>query len=285
MSGSWKRAHYFPRAGETMHEAVRRECAAVRNSVGLFDASTLGKIEVVGRDAAEFLNRMYVNSWSSLAPGRLRYGVMLREDGFVIDDGVVARLAPDRFHVTTTTGGAARVLHMMEDYLQTEWPDLEVWLTSTTEQWAVIAVQGPNARKSDRAAGRGGRSFAAAMPHMSVREGRICGVPTRLFRVSFTGELGYEINVPADYGRAVWEAVFAAGPGIRHHALRYRGDARAARREGLHHRRSGDGRHRDAGRCRPRLDDRQDRKRTSSASARSRGRRCRHRIASSSSVC
>src|SRR5258705_13834683 len=159
-----------------MQAAVRRECTAVRNAVGLFDASTLGKIEVVGRDAAEFLNRMYVNSWSGLAPGRLRYGVMLREDGFVLDDGVVARLAPDRFHVTTTTGGVPRVLHMMEDYLQTEWPDLDVWLTSTTEQWAVIAVQGPHARKVIEPLVSVDVS-PQAMPHMSMAEGRICGVP------------------------------------------------------------------------------------------------------------
>jgi sarcosine oxidase, subunit alpha len=209
--GSWKRARYFPRAGESMHDAVNRECEAVRRSAGLFDASTLGKIEIVGRDAAEFLDRMYVNSLNSLALGRLRYGVMLRESGFVMDDGVVARHGADRFHVTTTTGGVSRVLHMMEDYLQTEWPDLEVWLTSTTEQWAVIAVQGPNARKVIEPLVSGIDASSSAMPHMSMREGHICGVPTRLFRVSFTGELGYEINIPADYGRAVWEAVFAAG--------------------------------------------------------------------------
>jgi sarcosine oxidase subunit alpha len=208
--GSWKRARHFPRGGEDMADAVKRECLAVRSSVGLFDASTLGKIEVVGRDAAEFLNRMYVNAWDRLAPGRLRYGVMLREDGFVLDDGVVARLAADRFHVTTTTGGVSRVLHMMEDYLQTEWPDLDVWLTSTTEQWAVIAVQGPHARRVIEPLVSVDIS-AQAMPHMAMAKGRICGVPMRLFRVSFTGELGYEINVPADYGHAVWEAVFAAG--------------------------------------------------------------------------
>jgi sarcosine oxidase subunit alpha len=209
--GSWKRAYYFPRSGETMHAAVKRECAAVRKSVGIFDAATLGKIEVVGRDAAEFLSRMYVNAWDSLVPGRVRYGVMLREDGFVMDDGVVARIGLDRFHVTTTTGGVARVLHMMEDYLQTEWPGLDVWLTSTTEQWAVIAVQGPDARKVIAPLVEGIDLSTQAMPHMGVREGHICGVSTRLFRVSFTGELGYEINVPADYGRAVWEVVYAAG--------------------------------------------------------------------------
>jgi sarcosine oxidase subunit alpha len=136
---------------------------------------------------------------------------MLREGGFVIDDGVIARLAPDRFHVTTTTGGVSRVLHMMEDYLQTEWPDLQVWLTSITEQWAVIAVQGPNARRVIEPLVSGVDLSPAAMPHMSIGDGLICGAPARIFRVSFTGELGYEINVPSDFGRAVWEAVFAAG--------------------------------------------------------------------------
>ncbi|VVC57134.1 Sarcosine oxidase subunit alpha [Beijerinckiaceae bacterium RH AL1] len=139
----WRRAWYFPRPGEDRHAAVARECKAVRESVGIFDASTLGKIEVVGRDAAEFMNRLYINAWLKLEPGRCRYGLMLKEDGYVLDDGVVARVALDRFHVTTTTGGAPRVLAHMEDYLQTEWPDLDVHLTSTTEQWAVIAVQGP----------------------------------------------------------------------------------------------------------------------------------------------
>jgi len=209
--GQWKRAHYFPRGGEDMHAAVAREGRAVRTSLGIFDASTLGKIEVVGKDAAEFMNRMYTNPWAKLEPGRLRYGVMLREDGFVMDDGVVGRMATDRFHVTTTTGGASRVLATMEDYLQTEWSDLDVWLTSITEQWAVIAVQGPNARKVLEPLVEGIDLWREAMPHMSVREGRICGVPTRLFRVSFTGELGFEVNVPTGYGRAVWEAIYAEG--------------------------------------------------------------------------
>lgn len=207
----WKRAYYFPQAGEDVHAAVARECRAVRESVGIFDGSTLGKIEVVGPDAATFMNRMYVNPWTKLGVGRCRYGVMLREDGFVTDDGVIGRLAPDRFHVTTTTGGAARVLGMMEDYLQTEWPDLDVWLTSTTEQWAVITLQGPRARRVLEGLVEGIDLSSKAMPHMSVAEGRICGVPTRLFRLSFTGELGFEVNVPADYGRTVWEAIFEAG--------------------------------------------------------------------------
>jgi sarcosine oxidase, subunit alpha len=205
--GLWKRAHYFRRAGEDMQEAVRRECRTVRESVGIFDASTLGKIEVVGRDAAEFLERMFVNAWKNLTPGRCRYGIMLTEAGYVFDDGVVARLAPDRFHVTTTTGGAGRVLAHMEDYLQTEWPDLEVWLTSSTEQWAVVAVQGPRAREAV-APFVEGIDFER-FPHMAVQEARICGIPARLLRVSFTGEMGFEINVPADYGRKVWEEIYA----------------------------------------------------------------------------
>ncbi len=209
--GLWKRARYFPRGSEDMHAAVARECVAVRNACGIFDASTLGKIEVVGADAAEFMNRLYINSWTGLGVGRSRYGILCRDDGFIYDDGVVARIAQDRFHVTTTTGGAPRVLAMMEDYRQTEWPDLKVWLTSTTEQWSVIAVQGPNSRQVLEGLIEGIDLSATALPHMSVAKGRICGVPTLLFRVSFTGELGFEVNVPADYGAAVWEAIYAAG--------------------------------------------------------------------------
>ena len=217
--GLWKRAWYVPKAGEDMHAAVRRECAQVRRTAGLFDASTLGKIEVVGPDAALFLERLYTNPWQKLEPGRCRYGLMLNEQGFVMDDGVVARLAPDRFHVTTTTGGAPRVLHHMEDYLQTEFPELKVWLTSTTEQWAVIAVQGPRARDIVAPFIEGIDISNEAFPHMSVRDGRICGVPCRLMRVSFTGELGFEVNVPPDRARAVWEALWQEGQ--KHDAVGY----------------------------------------------------------------
>jgi len=205
--GNWKRAWYYPRRGEDMHEAVNRECKTVREVGGVFNGSTLGKIEVVGPDAAQFLNLLYTNAWDSLKPGKCRYGIMTREDGFVYDDGVVGRIAEDRFHVTTTTGGAPRVLHHMEDYLQTEFPHLKVWLTSTTEQWAVIAVQGPKAREIIEPFVEGVDISNEAFPHMSVVECSVMGVPARLFRVSFTGELGYEINVPADYGPAVWKAV------------------------------------------------------------------------------
>ena len=207
----WRRARYFPHAGEDMHTAVARECIATRTSIGITDASTLGKIEVVGPDAAEFLNRMYTNPWTKLGIGRCRYGLMLREDGYIFDDGVVGRLAEDRFHVTTTTGGAPRVLASMEDFLQTEWPDLNVWLTSITEQWAVIALNGPNARKLIEPFVEGIELGKEAFPHMAIREGKIFGVPTRLFRVSFTGELGFEINVPSRYGLAVWERLIEEG--------------------------------------------------------------------------
>ena len=209
--GLWKRAWFFPKAGEDMHAAVTRECRTTRTSAGMFDASTLGKIEVVGPDAAVFMERMYTNPWAKLEPGRCRYGLMLNEAGFVIDDGVVARIARDRFHVTTTTGGAPRVLAHMEDYLQTEFQDLKVWLTSTTEQWAVIGVQGPRSRELLAPMIDGIDISREAMPHMSVRDGQFCGTAARIMRVSFTGELGFEINVPSEYGRAAWEELWERG--------------------------------------------------------------------------
>jgi len=206
--GQWRRALYIPRRGETMHDAVARECRAVRDAAGMFDGSTLGKIEVVGPDAGEFLDRIYVNSLRALQVGRCRYGILLREDGFVLDDGIIGRLATDRFHVTTTTGGAARVLAVMEDYLQTEWSELDVWLTSVTEHWAVIGVQGPRAREVLAPLVQ---DIDLTLPHMALAEGHICGVPTRLFRVSFTGERGFEVNVPAEAAGAVWDAIAAGG--------------------------------------------------------------------------
>jgi sarcosine oxidase, subunit alpha len=209
--GQWKRAHHFPGPGESPKAAIARECRAVRERAGLFDASTLGKIEVTGPDAAKFLDRMYTGSFARLPAGRCRYGLMLNEAGFVMDDGVVARLAADRFHVTTTTSGAASVLHHMEDYLQTEFGHLQCWLTSVTEQWAVIAVQGPRARDIITPLVEG--VDLAAFPHMGVAECRVAGSPARLFRVSFTGELGFEINVPAGHGATVWDELWASGKG------------------------------------------------------------------------
>jgi sarcosine oxidase subunit alpha len=163
--------------GEDMHAAVARECLAVRNACGIFDASTLGKIEVVGADAAEFMNRLYINSWTNLGVGRSRYGILLPRRRLHLRRRRGGAHRPDRFHVTTTTGGAPRVLAMMEDYRQTEWPDLKVWLTSTTEQWAVIAVQGPNARQVLEPLVEGIDLSAAALPHMSVAAAHLRRAP------------------------------------------------------------------------------------------------------------
>ncbi|MBC8130461.1 MAG: sarcosine oxidase subunit alpha, partial [Rhizobiaceae bacterium] len=208
--GTWKRAWYFPR-GASMHDAVKRECRAVREAAGLFDASTLGKIEVCGPDAAAFLDLLYATPLSSLAVGKCRYAIMLSEAGTIFDDGIVARIGESRYHVTTTTGGAPRVLNHMEDYLQTEFPHLKVWLTSITEQWATIAIQGPKAREVVTPHVGGIDISPEAFAHMSVATGTFMGVPCRLFRVSFTGEEGFEINVPSNHGRAVWDALRELG--------------------------------------------------------------------------
>ncbi|SDL53251.1 sarcosine oxidase subunit alpha [Paracoccus chinensis] len=209
--GQWRRAWYFPRPGEDMEAAVRRECAAVRSSLGIFDASSLGKIEVIGPDAVTFMERMYTNPWAKLGVGRCRYGLLLGDDGFIRDDGVIGRLAADRFHVTTTTGGAARVLNMMEDYLQTEWPELNVWLTSTTEQWSTVALNGPNAAKLLAPLVEGVELTEDAFPHMSCAECTVAGLPARLFRVSFTGEIGFEVNVPSPMAMQLWDRLWQDG--------------------------------------------------------------------------
>ena len=209
--GQWKRAWYYPHAGESMHDAVGREVAAARASVAVLDASTLGKIDVRGPDAVTFLNRVYTNAWTKLGGGRCRYGLMLGEDGMVMDDGVTTRLADDHFHMTTTTGGAAAVMSWLENWLQTEWPDLKVYLTSVTEQWAVISMCGPNSRQLLGELTDDIDLDHESFPPLSMREGHVAGVPARVFRISFTGELSYEINVPAARGMAVWEAVWNAG--------------------------------------------------------------------------
>ncbi|MGA9160278.1 MAG: 2Fe-2S iron-sulfur cluster-binding protein [Actinomycetota bacterium] len=209
--GQWKRPWSFPRTGEPMERTVERECRAVRNGVGAMDASTLGKIEVVGPDAPAFLDRMYTNRMSNLAVGSIRYGLMLGLDGMVLDDGVAMRLAEDRYLVTTTTGGAATVLDRFEEWLQTEWPDLRVYCTSVTEQWAVVAVNGPRAREVVSAAGTDVDLSRQAFPFMTFRDGEVAGVRARLARVSFSGELAYELHVPAWHGLETWEAVMVAG--------------------------------------------------------------------------
>ena len=209
--GQWLRPWYYPQPGEDMHLAVARECRAARCGAAMMDASTLGKIDVRGPDAAEFLDRVYTNGWKKLQVGRARYGLMLGEDGMVMDDGVSARLADDHFYMTTTTGGAANVYAWLERWLQTEWPDLKIYLTSITDQWATVAVAGPDARAVLERAGTDIDVSADAMPFMSFREGTVAGLPARVFRISFSGESAFEINVPADFGRALWESIYAAG--------------------------------------------------------------------------
>ena len=174
--GQWLRAWYVPKPGEDMQAAVRRECAMVRRTGGVLDASTLGKIDIQGRDARTFLNRVYTNAWSKLAPGMCRYGLMLRDDGMVYDDGVTACIDDRHFHMTTTTGGAPRVLAWLEDLLQTEWPELEVYLTSVTEQWATMAVNGPLAREVLAPLVEDCDLAAGAFPPMAWRTARIAGV-------------------------------------------------------------------------------------------------------------
>ncbi|BAL27065.1 sarcosine oxidase subunit alpha [Azoarcus sp. KH32C] len=208
--GQWMRPWYFPRGNETMHEAVQRECRAVREGVGILDASTLGKIEIQGKDAREFLNRLYTNAWTKLDPGKCRYGLMCKDDGMIMDDGVTACLGENHFHMTTTTGGAAGVLDWMELWHQTEWPELEVYFNSVTDHWAAMAINGPNARKllaelTDIDLSKEKFGF------MDWREGTVAGVPARVFRISFTGELSYEINVQANHAMHVWKALFEKG--------------------------------------------------------------------------
>ncbi len=209
--GDWLRPRVYPRAGESFHDALQRECHAARTAIGVLDGSTLGKIDIRGKDAREFLNRVYTNSWSKLAPGRAKYGLMLGEDGMVSDDGVSVCLADDHFHMTTTTGGAAKVLSTLEDYLQTEWPELDVYLTSVTEQWAVASICGPHSAKLVGELCPDIDPDPAAFKFMSFKDTHIDGISVRVFRVSFTGELSYEINIAAAYGNWLFERIFAAG--------------------------------------------------------------------------
>ncbi|UTW02086.1 sarcosine oxidase subunit alpha family protein [Amphritea atlantica] len=208
--GQWKRPWYYPQAGETMQQALNRECLAVRNSIGILDASTLGKIDVQGKDAREFLGRVYTNAWAKLAVGKCRYGLMCGEDGMVFDDGVTACLGENHFVMTTTSGGAARVYEWLEIYHQTEWPELEVYFNTVTDHWSTATITGPNSRKllaelTD--ADVSNESFK----YMDWKQITVAGVPARVFRISFTGELSFEINVQANYGMHVWEKLQEAG--------------------------------------------------------------------------
>ncbi|MEM7281876.1 MAG: sarcosine oxidase subunit alpha family protein [Pseudomonadota bacterium] len=209
--GQWLRPWYFPKSGETLDQSVARECMAVRNSVGIMDASTLGKIDVFGPDAATFLERMYTHDIGKMKPNKCAYGILLGEDGMVMDDGVMARLEENHYYLTTTTGGAAAVYSWLEFWLQTEWPELEVYLTSVTDHYSTIAVAGPNSRKVVQAAGCDIDIEKTAFPFMSVRKATVADVPVDLFRVSFSGELAYEINVDSRYALHIWRHLVQVG--------------------------------------------------------------------------
>jgi sarcosine oxidase subunit alpha len=209
--GQWHRPWYFPKKGEDLDAAVARECIATRNSLGILDASTLGKIDVRGPDVVEFLERIYTHDVGKMKPGRCAYGIMLKEDGMVMDDGVMARIAEDRFYLTTTTGGAAAVLGWLESWLQTEWPELDVYLTSLTDQYSTIAVGGPNSRRLLEKVGCSIDLGNEALPFMSMQPAELAGVPVQLFRVSFSGELAFEVNLDSNYALQMWNTLMDAG--------------------------------------------------------------------------
>ncbi|MDA9105803.1 sarcosine oxidase subunit alpha, partial [Candidatus Pelagibacter sp.] len=209
--GQWKRAWYYPKNNETMHDAVQRESKAARNSAGILDASTLGKIDIQGTDASEFLNRVYTNAWSKLAIGKCRYGLMLNEDGMVYDDGVTTRLDENHYLMTTTTGGAANVLGKLEDYLQTEWPELDVYLSSVTDHYATASICGPNSKKILNKLIPDLDLSDENFSHMSFKNAKIDNIKCRIMRISFTGEHSYEINIQANYGEDLWKKCMEAG--------------------------------------------------------------------------
>jgi len=209
--GAWLRPAYYPRPGETPHAAEQREARVVREGVGLFEGSPLGKIEVLGPDAAEFLDRIYANTMSTLKVGRARYGLMLNELGALIDDGVTLRLAEDRFLVGTTGGGADRIAAWLEEWLQCEWRDLKVLVAPVTTAWAVVTLSGPKAREVLYATGVDFPISAEEFPHMTFKDGHVAAIPAKVVRASFTGEVTYEINVPADRAGELWDRLVKAG--------------------------------------------------------------------------
>ncbi len=209
--GQWKRAWYYPIDNESMFDAVQRESKAARTKAGILDASTLGKIDIQGSDTSEFLNRVYTNAWNKLAIGKCRYGLMLNDDGMVYDDGVTTRLNENHYIMTTTTGGAATVMSKLEDFLQTEWPELKVYLTSVTDHFATVSVCGPHSKKILEKVTENIDYSDQNFPHMSFKEGSINKIKSRVMRISFTGELSYEINIQANYGQSVWEKCMNAG--------------------------------------------------------------------------
>ncbi|EPB7045435.1 TPA: sarcosine oxidase subunit alpha family protein [Pseudomonas aeruginosa] len=213
-AGLWMRPDYYPRSSESREQAVLRECRAVRNAVGIFDASSLGKLDIQGPDALKLLNMVYANGWDTLKPGACRYGLMLKEDGCIFDDGVTACLAENHYHMTTTTGNAEKVYNWIEEWLQCEWLDWNVYVTPVTTQWAAVSIAGPKARELLKLVGTDIDLSTEAFPHMQFREGNVAGIPARVFRISFTGEHSYEINVPSSYAPALWQALMQAGQGF-----------------------------------------------------------------------
>jgi sarcosine oxidase, subunit alpha len=209
--GQWRRAYTYPQASESKHEAINREILCVRTKVGMLDASTLGKIEIKGPDAAEFLDRIYSNTFSTLKVGKCRYGLMMNELGFLSDDGVTVRLADDHFLMHTTSGGADRIGAWLEEWLQTEWTQYKVFVTPVTEQWAQFAVAGPHARDVLSKLKPDFELSNEAFPHMSFKQGTLGGYPVRVFRISFSGELSYEVATPANFGQGLWNALMDVG--------------------------------------------------------------------------
>ncbi|MDF1758387.1 MAG: sarcosine oxidase subunit alpha family protein [Legionellaceae bacterium] len=209
--GQWKRPWYYPKPNESMQDTLNRECLAVHQSVGMLDASTLGKIDIQGKDAGVFLDLIYTNLFSSLKRGVCRYGIMCHEDGMVFDDGITSCIGENHYYMTTTTSGAAAVLDWMEYWLQTQYPDLEVFLTSITEQYGTVVVSGPNSRSVMQDVFKDHSFDAYSFPFMRIQDAMLLGVPVKILRISFTGELSFEIHYPSHLGPKVWDLVANAG--------------------------------------------------------------------------
>ena len=210
-AGLWLRPRYYKRGNETLQEAAKREAFNVRQNVGICDVTSLGKIDIKGKDSAEFLNRVYTNAFLKLPVGKARYGVMLREDGMVFDDGTTTRIAENHFHMTTTTAQAANVLSHLEYYLQVVWPELDVNVLSTTEQWAGAAIAGPKSRDLLQRLFPHDDMSNEGFPFMGFKELKFRDTTARVFRISFSGELAFEVNVMSDYGQEIWEEIMSLG--------------------------------------------------------------------------
>ena len=210
-AGAWLRPRYYKKGNENLFEASKREAKNVRQNVGVCDVTTLGKIDIKGPDAAEFLNRVYTNAWLKLPVGKARYGVMLREDGIVMDDGTTTRISGNHYHMTTTTAQAANVLSHLEYYLQLVWPELNVNVVSTTEQWAGAAIAGPKSRIVLQKLFPDLDVSNEGLPFMGYVESHLSGVYARIYRISFSGELAYEVNVESDNGNYMWEKIIEIG--------------------------------------------------------------------------